>query len=139
MASFTKYHVFVEDLAEGKHDLGADTIKIALTNTAPTVASDAGLSDITEISAGSGYTTGGNAITITGSAQTSGTYALTQSADVTFTASGGTIGPFRYAVVYNDTSTGDRLIGYWDYGSSITLNDTETLTVDMGTNILTLT
>lgn len=138
MASFVKYHCFVEDLAEKVHNLGADTLKIALTNTAPTVATDDELGDITELSAGAGYTAGGNAVTVTGSAQSSGTYALTQSADVTFTASSGTIGPFRYAVFYNDTATNDELIGYWDYGSSITLNDTETLTVDIGTNILTL-
>ncbi len=139
MATFVKYNCFVENLAEKVHNLGADALKIALTNTAPVVATHAVLADISQISAGNGYTAGGNAVTVTGSAQTGGTYALTQSADVVFTASGA-VGPFRYAVLYNDTPTSpaDPLIGYWDYGSSVTLAAAETFTVDMGANILTL-
>jgi hypothetical protein len=129
----------VEDLAEKKHDLGADVLKIALTNTAPTAATDTGLASITQIAGAYGYTTGGTTSTISSSAQTSGTYKLTL-ADVTFTASGGAMGPFRYAVLYNDTAASDQLIAYWDYGSSITLADTETFTVDFNssTGVLTL-
>ena len=121
------------------HDLGADTLKVALTNAAPTVASDAGLGDITEISAGNGYTAGGSTATQSSSAQTSGTYKLV-CGDVVFTASGGTIGPFQYAVLYNDTAASNQLISYWDYGSSITLADTETFTVDFSASngVLTL-
>ena len=139
MAAFNKFNAFPEHVAEGVHNLGAHTLKILITNTAP-VAGNSVKADLTEISAGNGYTAGGTAVTVTGSSQTSGTYALTQSADVVFTASGGSIGPFRYAVLYNDTPTSpaDPLIGWWDYGSSITLADTETFTVDMGTNILTI-
>lgn len=111
-----------------------------LTNTAP-VATNSVKADLTEISAGNGYTAGGTAPAITSSSQTSGTYKLVL-ADVVFTASGGTIGPFRYAVLYNDTPTSpaDPLIGWWDYGSSITLNAGETFTVDMDptTGALTL-
>jgi len=126
--AFNKFNPFVEDLAEGVHNLGTDTLKVALTNTAPS-ASDDQLSDITEISAGNGYTAGGNQATISSSAQASGTYKLVL-ADVTFTTSGGSIGPFRYAVLYNDTATNDELIGYWDYGSEITLSDGESFTFD---------
>lgn len=129
MASYVKYQVFVEDVAEKVHNLGSDVLKVALTNTAPTVATDAGLANITEISAGNGYTAGGTAASITSSAQTSGTYKLVL-ADVVFTASGGSIATFRYAVLYNDTSTGDRLIAYWDYGSSVAPASGETFTVD---------
>jgi hypothetical protein len=109
-------------------NLGADTLKVALTNTAP-VATNSLLADLTQISAGSGYTSGGTQATISSSAQSSGTYKLVL-ADVTFLASGGSIGPFRYAVLYDDTSTGDMLIGWWDYGASVTLADGEAFTVD---------
>lgn len=128
MASFQKFSPFVEYAFEKAVNLGSDTLKVMLTNTAPT--SENGLkSDLTEISAGNGYTTGGTAATISSSAQTSGTYKLVL-ADVVFTASGGTIGPFRYAVLYDDTSTSDVLIGFWDYGSSISLQDGESFTWD---------
>lgn len=130
MAAFNKYNVFVEDLAEKVHNLGADTLKVALTNTAPNASTHAGLADISQISAGNGYTTGGNTASVTSSSQTSGTYKLVLGDPATWSASGGTIGPFRYAVLYNDTSTGDRLIGWWDYGTSITLSDGESFTVD---------
>lgn len=140
MATYNKFNSFVEDLAEKIHNLGSDTLKVMLTNTAPTAA-NAVKGDLTEISAGNGYTAGGTAATISSSAQTSGTYKLVL-ADVVFTAAGGSIGPFRYAVLYNDTPTSpaDPLIGYWDYGSSITLASGESFTVDFdGTNgVLTL-
>lgn len=140
MATFNKHNAFVENLAEGVHNLGADTLKVLLTNTAPTAANSV-KANLTEISAGNGYTAGGTQSTITSSAQTSGTYKLVL-ADVVFTASGGTIGPFRYADLYNDTPTSpaDPLIGWWDYGSSITLQDTETFTwdADPTNGILTL-
>lgn len=130
MATFNKFNAFVENLAEKVHNLGSDTLKVALTNTAPTAANST-ISDITQIPSGNGYSTGGTSATISTSAQASGTYKLVL-ADVVFTATGGNIGPFRYAVLYNDTPTSpaDPLIGYWDYGSSVTLADTETFTVD---------
>jgi hypothetical protein len=138
MASFNKFDQFVEDLAKGVHNLDTGSLKILLTNTAPT-ASNAVKADLTEISAGNGYSAGGSALTSVDAEQTSGTLSLS-AADLVFTASGGSIGPFRYAVLYNDTPTSpaDPLIGWWDYGSSITLADTETFTVDLGSSILTL-
>lgn len=131
MASFVKINAFVENLAEKVHNLGADTLKVMLVNSPAPVATNSIKGDLTEISAGNGYTAGGTAATISSSAQTSGTYKLVL-ADVVFTASGGSIGPFRYAVLYNDTPTSpaDPLIGFWDYGSSITLATGESLTVD---------
>lgn len=130
MASFVKFYSFVEALAEKAHNLGSDTIKVALTNSAPS-QSNTVLANITEIS----YTyCSSRTVTITSSAQTTGTYKLVGN-DLVLTASGGAVGPFRYIVLYNDTATSDELIGYYDYGSSITLNDTETLTIDFdGTN-----
>lgn len=129
MAVFNKFNSFVEAVAEKKHDLGADQLVVALTNTAPT-ASNTQLTDITEIT----YTNlSSRNITTSSSAQTSGTYKLVLT-DLVLTASG-SVGPLRYVVVYNDTSTNDLLIGYYDYGSSITLANGETLTIDFdGTN-----
>jgi hypothetical protein len=139
MATFTKFDVFTENLAEGVHNLGSNTLKVMLTNSAPLVTNTV-KANLTEISAGNGYTAGGTAVTVTSSAQSSGVYSLVGD-DVVFTASGGSVGPFRYAVLYNDTPTSpaDPLIAFWDYGSSVTLASGETLTVDFGSNILTVT
>ena len=139
MAAFNKFNSFVEALAEKKHDLGADTLKVLLTNTAP-LATNSVKADLTEISAGNGYTAGGNTASVTSSAQTSGTYKLVLGDPATWTASGGSIGPFRYAVLYNDTAASDELIGWWDYGSSITLASGESFAVDFDptTGVLTL-
>lgn len=129
MATFNKYNCFVENLAEKVHNLQSDTLKIALTNTAPTASDTVWNTTVYPApSSASGYTAGGNTLTVTSSSQTSGTYKLVVS-DSVFTASGGQIGPFRYVVLYNSTAAG-AVIGYYDYLSSITLNDTETFTVD---------
>lgn len=139
MVAFVKVNQFVEDLAKKVHNLSADTLKILLTNTDPT-ASAAVKSDLTEITAQNGYGAGGAAVTITSCEQTSGTLALIL-VDLVITASGGSVGPFRYAVLYNDTPTSpaDPIIGYYDYGSSITLNDTEPFTIDFnGAGAITL-
>jgi hypothetical protein len=139
MAAFNKFNSFVEALAEKVHNLGSDTLKVMLTNTAP-VATNSVKADLTEISSGNGYTAGGNTATVTSSAQTSGTYKLVLGDPATWTASGGSIGPFRYAVLYNDTAASDELIGWWDYGSSITLASGESFAVDFdpSTGVLTL-
>lgn len=128
MATFNKFNCFVEDMAEKVHNLGADTLKYAYTNSAP-VATNTVLANITQISAANGYSSGGVTITTTSSAQTSGTYKLVL-ADSVLTASGGSVGPFRYKVLYNSTAAGGPLIGWYDYGSAVTLADTETFTVD---------
>lgn len=139
MATYTKFQSFVEYLSEGVLDLGADTLKVALTNTQP-VNTNTIFANITEISAGNGYTAGGTAASIVSSAQSSGTYKLTL-ADVVFTATGA-VGPFRYAVLYDDTpsSPADPLIAWWDYGSPVTLANGETFTVDFSSTngVLTL-
>lgn len=139
MAAFNKFNSFVEALAEKVHNLGSDTLKVMLTNTAP-VAANAVKADLTEISAGNGYTAGGNTASVTSSAQTSGTYKLVLGDPATWTASGGSIGPFRYAALYNDTATNKELIGWWDYGSAITLASGESFAVDFDptTGVLTL-
>lgn len=139
MATYNKFNQFVQDLANKAHNLSADVFKVMLTNTVP-VNTNTIKANITEISAGNGYTAGGTAATITSSTQTSGTLKwILQS--VVFTASGA-VGPFRYAVLYNDTQTSpaDPLIAWWDYGSAVTLASGDTFTVAFdGTNgVLTI-
>lgn len=138
MATFNKFQQFVEDVAHGVHNLSTGTIKVALSNTLPT-AGLATFSQITEIAAGNGYTAGGATSAVAASGQTTGTYSLDLT-DVTFTASGGSIGPFRYVVIYNDTPTSpaDPLIGWYDHGAAVTLADGETFTVDFQPTLLTL-
>jgi hypothetical protein len=132
MASFVKYYKGVEALVESIN-AGSDAWKVALTNRAPVVATDATLSDASELSAGNGYTAGGNSASTTSSAQTSGTYKLVLASPSAWTATGGPIGAFRYAVLYDSTT--NNLVGYWDYGSSITLAEGESFSVVLdGTN-----
>jgi hypothetical protein len=128
MATYNKFNVFVEDQFEGVHDWDLHVFKVLLTNTAP-VATNSVRSNLTEISAGNGYTSGGTATTITTS-RSGGTFKA-EGTDVVFTATGA-VGPFRYAVLYNDTPTSpaDPLVAWWDYGSSISLANGETFTVD---------
>ena len=136
MAAFVKFNSFVEALAEKVHNLGADQLKIALTNTDPTAAATnyASLTSPLPTTNLSGATPFN--VTTSSSSQTSGTYSLV-CADLTLTATG-SVGPFRYIVLYNDTATSDELIGYWDYGSSITLASAETFLIDFGATVLTL-
>lgn len=140
MASYNKYNIFVEDLANGVHDIfgTTHTFKILLSNTAPNAATHAVKADATEISAGNGYVAGGVDID-NDATRTTGTVTVT-AADKTITASGGTIGPFRYAIMYNDTpaAPADPLIAWWDYGSSITLADGESFTLDFAASLFTL-
>jgi len=130
MATFTKFNSFVEAVAEKVHNLGSDVLTVALTNTAPN-ATDTQLSQITEVA----YTfLSSRALTTSSSAQTSGTYKLVI-ADKTLTSTGGATGPFRYVVIYNDTATNNELIGYYDKGAGVTLNDGESILLDFdGTN-----
>lgn len=137
MAAFNKFQDFVEQLGLGKHVFGTHALKVALTNTLPT-ATQVSYDPVTNHpppTAVNGYPAGGADTTGTWS-EASGTAKLVCT-DVTFTATAGGIGPFQYVILYNDTQTApaDALIGWYDYGSALTLNDGESLTVDFdGTN-----
>ncbi len=135
MASFNKFNGFVQDLGTKLHQLNTDSLKVYLTNAAP-VATNTVYNTPADLSTSGGYTAGGQSATNTYS-QTSGTGTL-GGADITWTATTG-FGPFRYAVLYNDTSATKPLIGYWDYGSAVTLGALETFTFDMTTSLLTIT
>jgi hypothetical protein len=137
MASFVKFEVFAEDLANGVHDLfGTDhVLKFYLTNATPNVATHEVKADLAEITNQNGYTA---PIDIENNGVRTGGTVTIEVVDKQVAASGGTVGPFRYAVVYNDTPTSpvDPLIGYFDYGSAITLQAGETFDLDFGTDDL---
>ena len=140
MAAYVKFQDFVEQLGKGVHQLHAagHMLKVYLTNNAPDVALDAIKGDLVGITEGAGY--GYDPADIQQDyTEASGTGTLT-AVDVTWTASGGSFGPFRYAVVYNDTPAApvDPLVCYWDYGSSITVNAGESFKVDFGASVFTI-
>ena len=130
MSTVTKFHSFIEKVHEGVFNLGSDTIKVMLTADAPSLSWDEKADVTGELSTSSGYTAGGATLTVTTSAQSSGLYTLIAN-DVTWTASGGSIGPFRYAIFYDDTASGDPLLWYVDYGYLITVSSGQTFTVDL--------
>ena len=135
-SAFNKFNSFTEAIAEKVHNLGADTLEVALTNTAPVVGNSV-LANITQIT----YTNlNARTVTVSGSAQTGGVYKLSIT-DKTLTSTGGSTGPFRYVVLFNQTATNDELIGWYDYGSSITLGDGESLLLnfDDANGVLTIT
>lgn len=131
MAAFNKFNQFVADVGLKIHKLDTDVLKILLTNVAP-IATNSVKANLTEIAVGNGYVAGGTAVASQAFSQTAGLAKLTGN-DVVFTAAGGTIGPFRYAVLYNDTPTAPvkPLIGWWDNGSLVTLNIGDIFTVDL--------
>lgn len=133
MASFVKFQDFVEQLGKAIHDLNGDTLEVYLTNNAPSVSADAVQGDLLGITEENGYAEADiqNAYTETG-----GTGTMTAT-DVEWTATAGGFGPFRYAVVKNATKT-DRLVCYWDYGSSISCAEGEKFKVDFGASVLTI-
>lgn len=129
MASFNKFNAFAAAMPNGGVNLSSDTIKILLTNTAP-VSTNTQYSDISgnELVSGNGYTTGGATVTLTSSSQSSGTYKYIASAgSPTWSFSGAA--SFRYVVMYDTTATTKYLIGWWDYGSTITTASGDTFTV----------
>lgn len=126
MAAFNKFNDFVEQLGLAKHNLNTDTLNIYLSNSVPSASADAIKTDLAEITNQNGYTAPVD--TQNTWAESSGTATLTGTA-ITITATGA-VGPFQYVVLYNDTQTSplDPLIGWWDYGSAISLANGETFT-----------
>jgi hypothetical protein len=135
MSAYQKFNCFVQDVCNKVHNLSSDTLKIALTNTAP-VATNTVFANIVEISAGNGYSAGGLTCPISSSTQTSGTYSLVGSSNPVLSATG-TI-TLRYAVLYNSTAASQNLIAFYDYSSTLTLNSGDSLTLTESATILTL-
>jgi len=143
-ATFHKYLQFVEDLAKKVHNLNSDTLKLALTNVAPNDVTHTVLADVTELGAGSGYSAGGPTAAFVSGVQTAGVYKLIL-ADAAILAAGGTIGPFRYVVLYNSTPATKPLIGWWDYNDinpatpNVTLADGESFLADLSASLGAIT
>ncbi len=139
MATFTKFQNFVEDLANGVHDLLGtdDTLKVYLSNDLPVVATDALKSHVVEITNQNGYTAPID--TENSGAESGGVLTVTSVAEIVITATGA-VGPFQYVVLYNDTPSSplDPLIGYWAHTSAVTLADGETFTIDFGASLFTI-
>ena len=135
MATYNKFQCFVEDLAEGKHNLGSDTLKVAFSNAsnAPSASAHVKLADINTIAA---TNLGDVTLTVSSSSQTAGTYKLVVT-DKTLTASGA-VPAFRYVIIYNDTAANDPLICYFDYGSEVTLAKDDTFKLDFGDQLFSL-
>ncbi len=139
MAAFSKFNCFVGDVAHKLHDMltgTTDVYKVYLTNTLP-VATNTVYNTPADLATLNGYTATGTTIgTITG-ADPSGTFSFSGGTNPSWTAAGGSIGPFEYAVLYNSTS--GKLIGWWDYGTAITLTNGNTFQVTLPSPILTVT
>ena len=135
MATYNKFQCFVEDLAEKKHNLASDTLKVAFSNAsnAPSASADVKLADITTIDAAN---LGDTTVSVTSSSQTAGTYKLVVT-DKTLTAVGA-VPAFRYVIIYNDTAANDELICFFDYGSEVTLVSGDTFKLDFGTELFSL-
>lgn len=127
MASYNKFNTFVQYVCNGGFNLASDTIKVGLSNSAPS-ASTASYSSLTEISAGNGYSAGGATVGSVSSTQSSGTETFSGN-NVSWTASGGSIGPFQYIIIYDSAISTNNLIGWWNYGSAVTLTSGNTFTV----------
>lgn len=140
MASYNKFEDFVEQLCTGIHNFTAagHVFKVYLSNATPSASADAVKADLAEITAQNGYPSGGTDVQNTLSE--SGGTATVAGTDVVWTGTTAdpAFGPFRYVVLYNDTSASDNLVAWWDYGSSISINNGETFTVDFGASIFTL-
>jgi len=144
-STLTTFDDLSEQIGKGVHNFSSNTFKLALTAAANApVASNTVLADLTQIAATGGYTAGaGGGYTLTGVTytETSGTATLSITSPFTITASTGSVGPFRYLVVYNDTATSpaDALVGWFDYGSDLTRADGESLAITSASGILTVT
>lgn len=139
MATFNKFNSFITAVVAGTHNAclsaDTDTLKIYLSNAAPSASLDSLKADLAEITNENGYTA---PVDVENAATQTGDTITVVGTDKIIAAAGGTVGPFRYVVLYNDTATSDPLIGWWDYGSAITLQDLESFTTDFGASLFAL-
>ena len=109
---------FKQELLEGVHDFTAHTFKIALYTSSATLGAATTAYAATNEVSGTGYTAGGEDLTVTGGAvSTSGTTAFIDFSDVSWTAATITA---RGALIYNSTVAGDPAVAVLDFGSDKT-------------------
>lgn len=135
--TYVKINSFIEAVAEKKHNLSSDVLKVYLTNATPSASASNVKADVAEISNGGGYT-GGLTVTVTASSQTGGTYTLAVSLDQTLTGAGSGFGPYTHAVLYNETAANDELIGFWSFGGSRTIAAGDTQRLQLSTPLITM-
>ena len=138
MAAFNKFNSFITAVAAGTHagflNASTDVLNVYLSNATPSASADSVKADLAEISTGNGYT---GPVDIQNAASQTGATITVTATDVTITASG-SVGPFQYAVIYNETAASDPLVGWYDYGSAVTLAAAETFKVDFGASLMTI-
>ena len=138
MAAFNKFNSFITAVAAGTHagflNASTDVLNVYLSNATPSASADSVKADLAEIATGNGYTA---PVDIQNAASQTGATITVTATDVTITASG-SVGPFQYAVIYNDTAASDPLVGWYDYGSAVTLAAAETFKVDFGASLMTI-
>lgn len=141
MATFTFFHEFKKYLADGTIDLDTHVFKLYLSNDAPIVGTDTVKADVVEITAAGGYASKTPTMSWAETGAGTGIWRFAMNADQTWTASGAAFDTFRYVVLYDDTTTSpvDALVGYWDYGSGLLLNDGDSFTVDLDANFSVFT
>lgn len=127
MAAFNKYQSAVEALTESAN-IGTDTWRVILSNTAPNAATHSTQADATELSTSGGYTVNGNTCAVTSATQTGGVQKLILASPAQWTGSGGGF-TYRYAILWNQTA--DKLFGWWDNGSAITVAASQTVNVNL--------
>jgi hypothetical protein len=139
--TLNKFQCVSADLANKVHNLGADTLMVCLSNTQPLVTNTV-YTDIVDLPTGFGYTTGGVVVPIASSTQIGGNYKLIPTGVTLFTPVGGNIGPFQFVILYNSTVINKNLLGWFDYGSALTLNatnnDTFNITWDLSQGLIQL-
>lgn len=131
MATAVMFESFSEQQLITPVDFNSDTLKFALTNTQPDAAADDFFNDITEISAGNGYSAGGETAASVSVSRSGDTTKVTAS-DAVVTATGA-VGPFQYVVLYKSTGTASTstLIAYWALASAVTMANGDTFTIDI--------
>jgi hypothetical protein len=131
MATYNKFNAWIAPLCgtadlDGTGGTTADMLIAYLSNATPSATADTVKADLAEIATGFGYAGPINLDNV--GTRTLGVLTVTGKS-FTVTAAGGSVGPFRYIVVADDTLASDPLVAWFDNGEAVTLADGETFEV----------